>query len=257
MAKVLRGNRGKSGSDTAAAAQSVAPTAQKPAATAVASNQMPRKTGRKDRRSAARASGGTTVQLRSEDPVPGNANVAVGADGEDAAPAHAMPEVSTVLMQHQAAGQATATQSAPALDGFIDEANKIRIKGWARDPQYPDRPVELELMDGNISLARTTANQYRSDLRQAGIGDGRHAFTVLVGDGMLAADRNVLHLRCAATGKEVPGSPMTIERGATPVTAGRSSYEPVTANMTQRAVGLPLVLSTSLPRSIRLLTGCP
>jgi len=99
------------------------------------------------------------------------------------------------------------------LQGYIDEVSSTRITGWVWNPQLPDSSIALELVDGDTPLRRVTANQYRSDLRQAGIGDGRHAFLVPLGEEFLPSVRNVLHLRCAETGMEVPGSPVIIERG--------------------------------------------
>src|SRR6266702_4712934 len=64
------------------------------------------------------------------------------------------------------------------LQGYVDEASSSRITGWVWNPQQPNSRIELELMDGNARLATVMADQFRSDLRQAGIGDGRHAFLV-------------------------------------------------------------------------------
>ena len=98
------------------------------------------------------------------------------------------------------------------LQGYIDEASSTRITGWVWNPQLPESPIALELVDGNTRLARVMADSYRSDLQQAVIGDGRHAFAVSLGEELLPAARHVLHLRCAETGMEVPGSPVVIER---------------------------------------------
>jgi hypothetical protein len=98
------------------------------------------------------------------------------------------------------------------LRGYIDEASCSRITGWVWDPKRPQRRIALELVDGDTRLAKVLADQYRPDLRQAGIRDGRHFFTVPVGQKLLPSTRNVLHLRCAETGMQMPGSPVIIER---------------------------------------------
>src|ERR1051326_4339671 len=97
---------------------------------------------------------------------------------------------------------------AAALQGFIDEANPSRIAGWIWNRLQPEQRLEVELIDGDTRLARVVADQYRADLLQAGIGDGRHGFAIPVGDGLLPFDRHVLRLRCAASGAELPGSPV-------------------------------------------------
>jgi len=96
------------------------------------------------------------------------------------------------------------------LQGYIDEATTRRITGWVWHAGRPNERVELHILDDQRLVAEVVANQYRPDLCEAGIGDGRHAFTVAL-DGSLAPDeRHVLHLRCALTGADVPGSPVTI-----------------------------------------------
>jgi GT2 family glycosyltransferase/glycosyltransferase involved in cell wall biosynthesis len=109
------------------------------------------------------------------------------------------------------------------LQGYIDESKRTHIKGWVWDPRQPDRRVVLELIDGDARLTKVTANQHRSDLRQAGIGDGCFAFTIPLDDNLLPAVRNVLHLRCAETRREVPGSPVIIER-ITPAAPNRANW---------------------------------
>ena len=64
-----------------------------------------------------------------------------------------------------------------ALEGWIDETTGSCVRGWAWDPTRPHTPVRLRiLVDGN-PVGETVANQARSDLRDAGKGAGRCAFT--------------------------------------------------------------------------------
>jgi hypothetical protein len=97
------------------------------------------------------------------------------------------------------------------LRGFIDEATRRRVTGWVWDPERPDTRVELSVFDGEREVAKVVANQYRADLREAGIGDGRHAFNVPLERSLVPQPRHELHLRCIATGGEVPGSPIILE----------------------------------------------
>lgn len=58
----------------------------------------------------------------------------------------------------------------------IDEIARGRVRGWAFDPAFPnDRPVLDIILDGRFA-GQVLANQNRSDLRAAGIGDGYHGF---------------------------------------------------------------------------------
>ncbi len=128
-------------------------------------------------------------------------------DGDDIAP----PAMAGQAEAPQPSGGGAASL-ARWLEGYIDTASASRISGWAWDPQAPQRRVTLDLMDGETRIARVVADDYRSDLVPAGIGDGYHAFAMQLGDVTLPRARNVLRLCCAETGAEVPGSPVIIER---------------------------------------------
>jgi O-antigen biosynthesis protein len=69
-------------------------------------------------------------------------------------------------------------------------------------------------------MARPGSSEFRVDLAQAGIGDGRYAFTIPLGQELLRDGENVLELRCAETQTALPGSPITV-RCRIPVPAGR------------------------------------
>jgi hypothetical protein len=138
-------------------------------------------------------------------------------DSKSAASTLARAALATAPMPEQHEAQIGDRQDPAAppdhpLQGHIDAANDSWITGWVWDPQQPESRIALELVDGETRLAKVMADQYRSDLRQAGIGDGRHAFEVPLQEGLLSSGRNVLHLRCTETGAEVPGSPVIIER---------------------------------------------
>ncbi|HVC54865.1 MAG TPA: glycosyltransferase [Stellaceae bacterium] len=115
-----------------------------------------------------------------------------------------------------------------SLQGYIDEASNERIKGWIRDRERPQSRIELELLDGDRPLVRVVANQHRSDLRDAGIGDGSYAFTIPLGADLLPGGRHVLRLCVAQTGVEIPGSPIIVERTAPTPSAGQAVFEPAT-----------------------------
>ena len=98
------------------------------------------------------------------------------------------------------------------LQGHI-EADWRSIKGWVWDPTTPTERIRLELLDGDTRLATTVASENRPGLILSGIGDGRHGFTIEMTDGLIPEGRHVLHLRCADSGAEVPGSPIVLEGG--------------------------------------------
>jgi hypothetical protein len=62
------------------------------------------------------------------------------------------------------------------LRGFIDIAGPERVAGWAQTETDPERPVELDVVMNGKLFAHILANQYRADLRAAGLGSGTHGF---------------------------------------------------------------------------------
>lgn len=63
-----------------------------------------------------------------------------------------------------------------ALRGFIDEVSPHRIAGWAQNVAHPEAPVCLDIYAGDRLIGQVLANRYREDLKDAGLGSGRHSF---------------------------------------------------------------------------------
>ena len=118
-----------------------------------------------------------------------------------------------------------------ALQGRIEKVDRTGIEGWVWDPQAPSERIRLELIEGEMRLTETIADNDRPELVELGCGDGRHGFTMPFADELLSEGRHVLTLRCATTGAKMPGSPIELEhRRAVVETA---------------AIGLPTKANTS------------
>ena len=61
------------------------------------------------------------------------------------------------------------------MRGNLDYVGE-KLYGWAQDEVAPEIPVELELVFGGRIVGRFLANKFRTDLREAGLGSGCHAF---------------------------------------------------------------------------------
>ena len=99
---------------------------------------------------------------------------------------------------------------AGALIGNLEIAETHRVAGWAQDSAAPERPVELEILADGEVVARVIANAYRRDLEDAGLGSGRHAFS-------LALDIPAPHsieVRRVNDHAPLPGSPQQVLRRA-------------------------------------------
>ncbi len=106
----------------------------------------------------------------------------------------------------------TGAEVAPGpLEGTVDGLDGNTIVGWAFDPAHPTSSVILEVLDGDLFIGRLTANRFRGDLAAAGIGDGRHGFELPLSRALSPLVRHDLRIRRLADGRELAGSPLTIE----------------------------------------------
>lgn len=65
-----------------------------------------------------------------------------------------------------------------ALRGQFELADGHHISGWAADFACPDEPVRLLIKAGNQILGEGLADLYRENLKDAGIGNGSHGFSI-------------------------------------------------------------------------------
>jgi len=85
------------------------------------------------------------------------------------------------------------------FQGCLDGIRNGVLRGWVWDPSRPHVQVALELLDGTARLASAEASEYRADLKQAGIGDGRHAFAIHLPDSLLDGQTHSLSVRIKGT----------------------------------------------------------
>jgi hypothetical protein len=63
--------------------------------------------------------------------------------------------------------------------GVVDYVGMNEIAGWAWNSGMPNTPIQVRVnINDNLFSMVYDANQYRSDLQQAGIGNGYHAFFI-------------------------------------------------------------------------------
>jgi hypothetical protein len=63
-----------------------------------------------------------------------------------------------------------------SLEGYIDSCQGGCISGWVWHREHPDQRQVLEISLDNTPLSRLTAEDYRKDLQDSGIGDGGYGF---------------------------------------------------------------------------------
>lgn len=97
-----------------------------------------------------------------------------------------------------------------ALPGYLDLATRTRIVGWAQ-PVSGGEPAALQILDNGKPVARVIANQARPDVAQAGFGEVRCGFDLLIPAALCVHERHVIQVRRESDGSELNGSPVVIE----------------------------------------------
>jgi len=72
-------------------------------------------------------------------------------------------------MQQARLGRLTGT-----IDGFIPTQG---VYGWVWDPEYPDDVITVYLFDDQGFLGEVRADQFRQDVKEAGLGSGQYGFS--------------------------------------------------------------------------------
>jgi hypothetical protein len=91
-------------------------------------------------------------------------------DGEE------LERLRSILDAH--AGLDRTVPAAPTLRGHVDRAADGLVQGWAQAEGHPGAPVCLDVLVDGVVAVQVLGNRYRSDLKRAGLGSGRHAFSV-------------------------------------------------------------------------------
>jgi len=66
------------------------------------------------------------------------------------------------------------------LRGYVDRITGECVTGWAQNLDHPEAPVCLYILVSGVLVGQVLANRYREDLKQAGMGSGRHSFAFTV-----------------------------------------------------------------------------
>lgn len=66
------------------------------------------------------------------------------------------------------------------LRGCFDGLRGTTVSGWAQNVAFPAHRPFVEILEGDRVVAATSANQYRGDLCEQGIGDGCYGFDLVL-----------------------------------------------------------------------------
>ena len=101
--------------------------------------------------------------------------------------------------------------------GFVDGFAGGEIRGWAVDPDRPNRRVHVVALSEGQVIAEALANLLRPDLLQAGRGDGRHGFRLRLPPSLLDGEIRTVEVRAIAG-----GTPAPLKRGEVTVAAAQA-----------------------------------
>jgi dolichyl-phosphate-mannose-protein mannosyltransferase len=102
------------------------------------------------------------------------------------------------------------TEPLPVYEGYHDITNCNGIMGWAWDKNQPDQPVKIDIYDGDKLLETVTADNFRQDLVNAGIGNGQHSFTYPVPPGLKDGKPHSIRMKFAGTNIDLIHTPKQI-----------------------------------------------
>jgi hypothetical protein len=110
----------------------------------------------------------------------------------------------------ETAGWLAAAQASPAKKvGVFDGADCQNIRGWAWNPKRPDEAVKVDLYDGDKLITTVTADDYRKDLEDVGLGNGKHAFEMAPPAALNDGTPHAIHARFSGTAYGLNTSPRT------------------------------------------------
>ncbi len=94
--------------------------------------------------------------------------------------------------------------------GSLDAANCQLIGGWAWDTRQPSTPVQVELFEGDQKVGSLAAAESRPDLVKAGIGDGKHGFTLPLPPALRDGKSHTIRARVVGASVDLPNGPKTL-----------------------------------------------
>ena len=122
-------------------------------------------------------------------------------------PQGATNSVSFVLTVNPA-GTTTVTGN---FEGYLDKVECGTLRGWVWDRNKPNTPVTVEFYTDGTVWGSVVANIYRSDLKDAGKGNGAHAYSFTVPAGLKDGTTHLISAR-------VQGSTYVLKDSGKPLT---------------------------------------
>jgi uncharacterized repeat protein (TIGR01451 family) len=118
--------------------------------------------------------------------------------------------------------------------GSFDSADCSFISGWAWDPQQPNTPISVNIYADDNLVGSVSADQFRQDLLNAGIGNGVHGFSLATPANLKDGQPHQIRVRIVSATSYINGSPKTITCASPPDLIVTKTH---TGNFTQGDIG--------------------
>lgn len=98
-----------------------------------------------------------------------------------------------------------------SYEGHVDVWGPIWISGWVCDHSNLLKRLDVELLAAGIPLAKTTADEFREDVLETGLGDGFYGFKLLIPDNAVGKTSDEILLRVATSDYVLPTTSKAVE----------------------------------------------
>jgi hypothetical protein len=109
--------------------------------------------------------------------------------------------------------------------GYIDVVDDQQILGWARDSTRPNTPLKVDIYVDDAKVSTVSAGEFRADLRDANVGDGKHGFHIPSPAVLRDGKAHAVRVKVAGTGSTIVQKGVVLLRDSAPVALHELPYE--------------------------------
>ncbi len=108
------------------------------------------------------------------------------------------------------AGATSRAGDAGAYESSLDKVDCEQVAGWIWAVAKPNTPVKIDIVEGTTVIGTFSADKFRQDLKDAGKGDGNHAFSIPLPASLKDGKAHTLKVKVSGEDVELHGSPQTV-----------------------------------------------
>lgn len=117
----------------------------------------------------------------------------------------------TISIRYAGTSQELAGSPRTLYQGNHDASSCYETSGWVWNAMQPQTPITADLLVDGVFFQSVVANQFRGDLLNAGIGDGRHGFRWATPGSLRDGVSHTVTLRYGGTTQNTSNTPRTLQ----------------------------------------------